>query len=77
MDARLLGFVLLLSCGTCLLFGILPALRVTGNVAASALKTGAGAGRRHRSVLNRGLLVGQVAMCTALLVVSGVLVRTW
>jgi putative ABC transport system permease protein len=43
MDARLLGFVLLLSCATCLLFGVLPALRVTGNVAAGALKTGAGA----------------------------------
>lgn len=76
IDARLLGFVVLLSCGTCLLFGFLPALRVTGSFAAGALKTGAGAGRRHRSVLSRSLLVGQVVMCTALLVVAAVFVRT-
>ena len=76
LDARLLGFVVLSSVGTCLLFGVVPALRVTGRVAAAALKAGAGTGQRNRSMLSRGLLVGQVVMCTALLVVASVFVRT-
>jgi putative ABC transport system permease protein len=69
LDARVLGFVAFLSVGTCLLFGVVPALRVTGSIAASASKPG---GR----LLSRGLLVGQVVMCTALLVVAGVFFRT-
>jgi predicted permease len=75
LDARALGFATLLSLGTCLLFGVVPALRVTGRVAATA-KLGAGTGDRHRSLLTRGLLVGQVVMCTALMIVAGVFVRT-
>jgi putative ABC transport system permease protein len=74
LDAPVLGFVALASLLTCLLFGVVPALRVTGRIAAATLK--AGAGQRNRSLLRRGLLVGQVAMCTALLVVAGVFVRS-
>jgi putative ABC transport system permease protein len=76
LDGRVLGFAALLSVTTCLLFGVGPALRATGRLAASALKSGAGLGQRHRNVLSRGLLVGQVLMCTALLVVASVFVRT-
>ena len=76
LDARVLGFVALVSLLTCLLFGVVPALRVTGKIAAATLKAGAGTGQRNRRFLSRGLLVGQVAMCTALLVVSGVFLRT-
>jgi putative ABC transport system permease protein len=76
LDTRVLGFTALLSVMTCLLFGVGPALRATGRVAASALKSGAGLGQRHRNILSRGLLVGQVLMCTALLVVASVFVRT-
>lgn len=76
IDARVLGFVILTSCGTCLLFGVWPALRGTGDLAAGALKTGAGAGRRHRSLLSRTLLVGQVVMCTGLLVLAAGFVRS-
>jgi predicted permease len=76
LDAPVLGFVALASLLTCLLFGVVPALRATGRIAAATLKAGAGTGQRNRSLLSRGLLVGQVAMCTALLVVSGVFVRT-
>ena len=75
-DARVLGFVALLSLGTCLLFGVVPALRATGRAAAATLRVGAGTGRRDRSLLSRGLLVGQVVMCTAILVVAGVFLRT-
>jgi putative ABC transport system permease protein len=76
LDARALGFAAALSCSTCLLFGVVPALRVTGRVAAAGLKTGGGAGQRNRSWLSRGLLVGQVVMCTVLLIVAGVFLRT-
>jgi predicted permease len=76
LDGRVLGFVALLSLVTCVLFGVVPALRVTGNVVAARLKTGAGAGHRHRSLLGSALLVGQVVLCTAVLVLAGVFVRT-
>jgi predicted permease len=76
IDARVLGFLAFLSLGTCVLFGVVPALRATVGIATAALKTGPGAGQRHRNLLSRGLLVGQVVMCTALLVVAGVFIRT-
>jgi predicted permease len=76
IDTRVLGFATFLSLGTCLLFGALPALRVSGTVAATALKAGAVTGQRNRSVLSRGLVVGQVVICTALLVVAGAFLRT-
>jgi predicted permease len=76
LDAPALGFVALVSLLTCLLFGVVPALRVTGSIGAATLRAGAGTGQRNRSLLSRALLVGQVAMCTALLVVAGVFVRT-
>ena len=76
LDARMLGFVTLLSLTTCVLFAVVPALRATGTAAAGALKSGAGLGRGHRSAFSRGLLVGQVLMCTTLLVVASAFVRT-
>ena len=76
LDATVLGFAAFLSCVTCVLFGLGPALRVSGSVAASDLKTGAGTGQRTRSWLTRGLLVSQVVMCTTLLIVASVFLRT-
>jgi predicted permease len=75
-DARVLAFAALLTCGTCLLFGLGPAIRSTGRAAAADLKIGAGTGQRSRSWLSRGLLVTQVVMCTALLIVASVFLRT-
>jgi putative ABC transport system permease protein len=76
LDATVLGFAACLSCVTCLLFGLGPALRASGSVASSDLKTGAGTGQRTRSWLTRGLLVSQVVMCTTLLIVASVFLRT-
>jgi predicted permease len=53
-----------------------PAFRITGNIAAAHMKSGEGTGQRHPSLFSRGLLVGQVVMCTALLVLAGVFLRT-
>jgi putative ABC transport system permease protein len=76
LDGRSLGCVALLSVATCLLFGVGPAVRITATVSAARLKAGAGSGQRSRSPLSRSLLVGQIVMCTALLVVAGVFLRT-
>ena len=76
IDVRVVAFISSLSLATCVLSGVLPAIRATGRVSAMALKAGAGAGERTRSPLSRGLLVGQIVLCTALLVAAGMFLRT-
>ena len=76
LDTRALVFTSVLACGTCLLFGLWPALRIARGTATTDLKSAAGAGQRNRNWLSRGLLVSQVVMCTALLIVAGVFLRT-
>lgn len=75
LNASVLTFVALVCFATCLLFGVAPALRATGRAPAVDLKGGivrlAGG---HWT--GRTLIVGQVVMCTMLLVVAGVFVRT-
>jgi len=79
MDARTLGFTLVLSVFAGLLFGIMPALKYAGPRTSLALRS---AGRtisasreRHRA---RNLLaVGQVAMALVLLVSAGLMIRTF
>jgi predicted permease len=75
-EARVLGFAALVACVTCLVFGLIPALRVTHKRAAPQFRAGAGTGERNRNWLSRGLLVSQVVMCTALLVLAGVMLRS-
>ena len=76
LDAAALGFAALLTCGTCLLFTVVPAVRMTGRLDQTDLTSRAGAGLRGYGRLGRALLVGQIVLCTALLIVAGVLVRT-
>jgi predicted permease len=76
IDARVVAFISSLSLATCVLFGVLPAIRATGQVSTTALKAGAGAGQRTRTPLSRALLVAQIVLCTALLVVAGMFLRT-
>jgi predicted permease len=79
IDARTLGFALLLSVLSGLLFGLLPALKYAGRRTALALQ---GAARttsvsleRHRA---RNLLVmGQMAMAVVLLASAGLMIRTF
>ena len=75
-EAKVLGFAALMSCVTCLMFGLIPALRSTRKAAAPQFRAGAGVVERNRGWLSRGLLVGQVGMCTALLVLAGVMLRS-
>jgi len=79
IDARTLGFALLLSVLSGLLFGLIPALKYAGRRTTLDLR---GAGRtssvsqeRHRA---RNLLViGQMAMAVVLLVSAGLMIRTF
>jgi putative ABC transport system permease protein len=76
-DARVLTLTFLLSLLAGLAFGLLPALRATGDDLVSTLKDeGAAFGRRMaRSRLRNGLVVAQVALSMVLLIVSGLLLR--
>jgi putative ABC transport system permease protein len=79
MDARTLGFTLLLSVFAGLLFGLIPALKYAGPgtslVLRSAGRTLSASRERHRA---RNLLViGQVAMALVLLVSAGLMIRTF
>ena len=69
VDWRVLGFTSVLALGTCLLFGLVPALRATQSSPAAVMHGGRGAaatGERH--VLRRVLVVSQIALSFVLLV---------
>lgn len=70
VDIRVLGFTAALAVGTCLLFGLLPALRATRFSPATVMRAsgrGLSAGRERFS-LRRALVIGQVALSLVLLV---------
>jgi predicted permease len=79
VDARTLGFTLLLALVSSLFFGLIPALKYAGPRSALALasvsRTTSASRARHRA---RNLLViGQVAMALVLLVSAGLMLRTF
>jgi predicted permease len=79
IDTRTLGFTLILSVLSGLLFGLIPALKYARPRAGSALQA---AGRaisasRERHRARNLLVVGQVAMALVLLVSAGLLIRTF
>jgi predicted permease len=78
LDLRMLGFTAAVAIGTCLLFGLLPALRATRIAPAAAMRAG---GRsvtagRERYGLRRALVTGQVALSLVLLVGALLFVRS-
>ena len=77
IDLRVLGFTLLITLLTGLLFGLLPAIRLSRPDVNVALKEGGHAhglhGRRLRSVL----MVSEVALAIVLLVGAGLLIRSF
>ena len=77
LDLRVLGFTILVSLLTGLLFGLAPALRATRVDLNSALKDNArSVGGGTRSYLVKTLMVAQVGMSLVLLVGAGLFVRT-
>jgi predicted permease len=74
LEPRVLAFTGGLTILTCLLFGLAPALRATRGTLGSGLRETAGTGSGRW--MNRGLVVGEVALCTVLLAGAGLFVRT-
>jgi predicted permease len=80
VDASVLGFALLIAAATGVIFGLAPALSMSGSRAFSAIRLGAtirtpGASTPHR--LRDLLVVLQVAMAAILLVGASLLVRSF
>ena len=78
LDARVLGFALLASLATTLLFGVTPALQGARQAAADTLKqAGRGALSGPRSLrLRSALVVSEIALAMVLLVGAGLMIRT-
>jgi predicted permease len=74
-DWRVFGFVVVLSAGVTLLFGLAPALRASAVKPASALKGGDNPLLRGR--LMQALIAVQVAFCFLVLFVAGLFVTTF
>jgi putative ABC transport system permease protein len=77
VDAPVLGFVVLLTLGAGLVFGLAPALRMAGQLPQDALREGGRAGspgRRDR--LRASLVIGEIALALVLLTGAGLLVRS-
>ena len=78
LDGRVLGFALLLSVATGILFGALPAWRMSRSDPQETLKSGgmaAGESRRTRR-LRESLIGFEVALSTLLLIVAGLLISS-
>lgn len=73
-DGRLLAFLAALAVVTCLLFGLMPALRSTSPARLTASRQVGGG--RHRRGLDRSLVMAQVALSLVLLVGAGLFLRT-
>jgi predicted permease len=76
-DARVLSFAVVLTLATSVLFGLAPALAVSKpNLQAVIKQDTAGAGSSRRGGRLRAALVGmQVALCMALMIAAGLLLR--
>ena len=79
MDHRVLGYLIAISIGTGLLFGLAPALRLSGLDVNATLKDGGrgatGGGRtKHLSAL---VVIGEMALAVVLLAGAGVMIRSF
>ena len=77
LDARVLGFTVVATLGTALLFGLAPALGATGSISARSSRAArVSLGRRGGARLAQTLMVVQIALSLVLLVSTGLFVRT-
>ena len=77
IDLRVLGFTLLITLLTGLLFGLLPAIRLSRPDVNVALKEGGHAQGLHGRRLRGALMVSEVALAILLLVGAGLLIRSF
>jgi putative ABC transport system permease protein len=78
LDWRVFAFTAALAGATCLLFGLMPALRATGIAPGAAMKAGSrgSTDTRERFGMRRALVVGQVALSLVLVVGALLFVRS-
>jgi predicted permease len=74
-DFRLLGFAALLTLITGAVFGLIPALRVSGRGDLSGLREGSRSGGGQKARLRSTLVIAEVMMSVVLLVSTGLLLR--
>ncbi len=79
LNGRVLGFTLVISCLTALLFGLLPALQSSRTQLVSALKEGrkGATGSLLNRRLRNGLVITEIALAFILLVGAGLLIRSF
>jgi putative ABC transport system permease protein len=75
IDASVVWFAFGASIFSCLIFGLLPAVKYTGSQFTPALRMGL-AGRKRNRARNL-LVVGQVSLALVLLITSGLMIRTF
>jgi len=79
MDWTVLGFTALVSLLSGILFGLLPALRLSRLDLADAMKAGGGGaigGRRQQRLMN-GLVIFEIALCVVAMMGAGLLINTF
>ena len=78
IDAPVLLFALIATAFTCLLFGVLPAMRATRVETGDALRSGSrGSQSRQRAAALQVLVTAEVALCIVLLVAAALLLQSW
>jgi len=75
VDGPMLGFLLIVTLGAGLLFGLAPALRLASRPPHAALKEGRSGGV-HRDRLRSALVVAEIALALMLLTGAGLLIRS-
>ena len=78
IDGAVLGFAAATTVATTILFGIIPAIGAARAGAAEALRSGHRAGgSRKQALAQQFMVVGEVALCLALLAGAGLLMRSF
>ncbi len=79
MDGWVVAFTALITLGTGLLFGLVPAIQAARPNLAGALSDGArgGSAGLHRQRFRRGLVVSQIALALVLVVSAGLLIKSF
>ena len=78
INASVLLFAVIATVLTCLLFGVLPAMRATRVETGDALRSGArGSQSRQRAAAQKVLVTAEVALCVVLLVAAALLLQSW
>lgn len=76
LDGGVLAFALLATALTTVVFGVIPALRVTRVDSAASLRDRRAGTDRRQQRLSRGLVVAQVALSLALVSATGLLIKS-